>query len=87
MAGKGDMPRPYDRRRYEEGFARIDWSHCKGDEKRELSLDEGLVSSVGGETKIYSFDLLKEEQQKMEASLGVPAHLLTGNGKGEVGHG
>lgn len=81
MAGKGDMARPCDRRKYEAGYDKIDWGK-KGKRKEKVS-DDNVFKIVplppGNGDYLCHLDLAKGVSQSAVQMLQVPASLLNKN--------
>lgn len=84
MAGKGDMPRPCDRKRYEAGYDQIDWSRGKNKDKAKLS-EENVFEIVplppGDESYFCHLDLAKGESQSAIQKMYIPPSVLMSDGR------
>lgn len=79
MAGKGDMPRPCDRKKYEAGYDKIDWGKGK---KKAAKVSDNVFKIVplppGNESYFCHLDLAKGESQSAIQKMQIPAQLLDG---------
>jgi len=78
MAGKGDMARPCDRRKYERGYDQIDWSAGKKLVKKKEDQNVFKIVPLPDQSESYycHLDMGKGVSKSAIQMLQIPSSLL-----------